>query len=259
MYYIIQENLFREHHYNTLVDYLKRYGLEYETVKYRPFGGDLEVKSDRKDVWFFGSVNGAQAAMGHGWYPGSLYNDSHDFEVYAPKYGEHMLNADGLIISADEPLPEYTPAMFFARPTKDTKVFSGQVFTKESWEEWIKEVRQNSSMGHLTEETRILLAPLKDPIQQEIRCWIVDGKPVTISQYKIGNRINMLNMDNNGEALIFAKDMCKLFCPADAFVLDICLYQDEYKIVEINCINCSGFYDGDMSKLIQALELKFTK
>src|ERR1035437_441355 len=122
MYYVIQENLFREYHYNTLTEYLKRYGLEYETVKYRPFGGGVhEVKTDRKDVWFFGSVNGAQAAMSYGWNPGSLYNDSHDFETYGPKYGEHMLNADGIVINANDPIPESFPQFFFARPTKDTK------------------------------------------------------------------------------------------------------------------------------------------
>jgi len=104
----------------------------------------------------------------------------------------------------------------------------------------------------------VLVAPLKSNIQQEIRCWIVDGKPVTISQYKIGSRVVYQNHDNNEEAWIFAKDMCKIYCPAKAFVLDICLYQDEYKVVEINCINCSGFYDGDMSKLIQALENTFS-
>lgn len=56
----------------------------------------------------------------------------------------------------------------------------------------------------------------------------------------------------------YARDMARIYCPAKAFVLDICLYQDEYKIVEINCINCSGFYDADMSKLIQALENTFS-
>jgi len=155
-------------------------------------------------------------------------------------------------------VPDSIPYAFFARPTKDTKSFSGQPFTKDSWDEWSKEIEDSSMKQTLTRETQILVAPLKT-IQQEIRCWIVDGKPVTISQYKIGSRVNYLNMDNNQEAMIFAKQMCKLYCPADAFVIDICLYQDDYKVVEINCINCSGFYDGDMSKLIQALEEKFTR
>lgn len=258
MYYIIQENLFREYHYNTLVEYLKRYNLGYETVPFRPFTELLEFKTDRKDVFFFGSVNGAKVAEKYGWNPGTLYNDSHDFEVYGPKYGDNMLNSDGVVIQAADEIPDHIPYTFFARPTKDTKVFSGQLFTKDSWKDYVSELKATSTLGTLTSETKILIAPLKSNIQQEIRCWIVDRKPVTISQYKIGARVNYLNMDNNGEALIFAKDMCRLFCPAKAFVLDICLYNDEYKVVEINCVNCSGFYDGDMSKLIQSLEKAFS-
>src|SRR5688572_27248682 len=88
MYYVIQENLFREYHFNTLIEYLKRYSLEYEVVKYRPMSFEIDAKTTRKDVWFFGGVFGARAAMEKGWNPGSLYNESHDFEVYAPYYGK---------------------------------------------------------------------------------------------------------------------------------------------------------------------------
>lgn len=258
MYYIIQENLFREYHYNTLVEYLNRYGLEYETIPFRPFTELLEFKTDRKDVWFFGSVNGARVAEKYGWNPGTLYNDSHDFEVYAPKYGENMLNHDAKVINVGDAIPEEIPYAFFARPAKDTKSFSGQVFTIDSWQEYIKDLSDSSMIQSLTQETKVVVAPLKSNIQQEIRCWVVDGRVVTISQYKIGSRVVYQNMDNNQEAMIFCKDMCKLFCPAKAFVIDICLYNDEYKVVEINCINCSGFYDGDMSKLIQSLENAFS-
>src|SRR5688500_3772981 len=109
MYYIIQENLFKEYHFNTLVEYLKRYKLDYETIRFRPFVNELEFKTDRKDVFFFGSVNGARVAEQYGWNPGTLYNDSHDFEVYGKHYGDNMLNADGSIISINDPLPESLP------------------------------------------------------------------------------------------------------------------------------------------------------
>jgi len=151
MYYVIQENLFREYHYNTLIQYLNRYGLEHETVPYRPFTDELPVKTDRKDVFFFGSVSGARIAMKYGWNPGSLFNDSHDFEVYGSKYGKYMLNHDGFVINANEELPEELPYAFFARPTKDTKVFSGDVFTKDSWNEYIAELKATSTLGHLTD------------------------------------------------------------------------------------------------------------
>lgn len=258
MYYVIQENLFKEYHFNTLIEYLRRYNLEYEVIPFRPFTDELEFTTKRKDVWCFGSVNLASVAKKYDWAPGSLYNDNHDICVYGPYYGKNMLNSDGKVISFGEALPDKWPPLFFARPTKDTKAFSGQVFSREAWDEWSKEIEDSSLKQTLDKETKILIAPIKT-VQQEIRCWVVDGKPVTMSQYKIGSRVNYMNMDRNQEAEIFCTNMCKLYCPADAFVMDICLFEDDYKIVEINCINCSGFYDGDMSKLIQALESKFAK
>lgn len=263
MYYVIQENLFKEFHYNTLVDYLKRYNLEYETVPFRPFVDVLEVKTERKDVWFFGSVNAARMAVKNDWNPGSMYNENHDFEVYGPKYGTNLLNFPYYIAAADEidfskhPFCDI-PYAFFARPSKDSKAFSGQLFTKDSWKEYIDELKANSSLGHLTGDTKVLIAPLRSNIQQELRCWIVDGKIVTISQYKIGSRVVYQNQDNNEEVTIFVNKMLKIYQPARAFVMDVCLSDNDYKIVEINCINCSGFYDGDMSKLIQSLEEAFS-
>lgn len=262
MYYVIQENLFREFHYNTLIEYLDRYKLGHETVPFRPFTDELEVKTDRKDVWFFGSVNGAQIAAKKGWSPGCLYNDSHDFEVYSVPWKENMLNRDGTVIQFGDPIPDHLGYTFFCRPTKDTKIFSGGTFTRDSYNEWVEDSKKDNQIEKGTLEyirslTPLLVAPLKDYIQQEIRCWVVDGEIVTMSQYKIGRRVVYQNHDNNEEALIFAKNLVRKYQPAKAFVLDICLYQDEYYVVEVNCINCSGFYDGNMSKLIQSLEKTF--
>lgn len=257
MYYIIQENLFREFHFKTLTDILKRHKLEYEIIKFIPFTDELEFKTTRKDVLFLGSSNGSLLAAKYGWNPGSFWNDQHDLEVYSLKYYGHMLNWDYDVINIGEDIPACFSDPFFARPTMDTKSFSGAVHTKEEWKKWLGDLADDTIRQNLTKETKVFIAPVKEGIQQEIRCWIVDGKPVTISQYKIGNRVNYLNMDHNEEAVIFSSDMAKLFSPARAFVLDICLYEDEYKVVEINNLNSSGFYDANMSKLIQALENKF--
>ena len=185
-----------------------------------------------------GSVNAAMVLGQKDWNPGIMYNDNHNFENYIKVFGSNLLNSDG-IIKEFKIMDGPKDFKFFARPTRDTKIFESKTFTD------------------ICNETKVLVSTPKDNIQQEIRCWIVDGEPVTMSQYKIGRRVNMLNMDNNQESYIFAKKMAKLFSPSRAYVLDICLYEDDYKIVEINCMNMSGFYDANMSKLIQSLEKTF--
>jgi hypothetical protein len=255
MYYILQENLYREYHYKTLLEYLQRYKLPYEEIKWRPFVEDVDVVTDRKDVWVFGSNTLAVASSKLGWNPGSLYNaDTHDWEVQSKYYD--MLNRNAFVQEIGDPLPEKLPEYFFARPTKDTKSFSGQIFTRASWSEWISDLNDSNLKQKLSEETKVVLASLKTT-QQEVRVWVVNGEPITASQYKIGSRVNYLNMDHNEEVFIFVREQAKRFQPAKAFVMDICLWEDEYYVLEVNCINCSGFYDVNMSKLIQSLENTF--
>jgi hypothetical protein len=171
------------------------------------------------------------------------------------KYGENMLNSDAKIKEFSHIHSTHFP--YFIRPTRDTKIFESKVYFFEEWNGYVDETITSNSFDKIAAETKIMYSTPKT-LQQEIRCWIVDGEPVTMSQYKIGRRVNMLNMDNNEEAYIFAKKMAAIFSPSRAFVLDICLHEDEYKIVEINCINMSGFYDANMSKLIQSLEKAFS-
>jgi len=251
MFYIIQENLFREPHYQVLIDTLDRMGLGYELCRFIPFVHEIEFKTDRKDVWIFGAVKAAHVAAKYNWTPGSFYNDNHDLEVQLQKYGrENMLNGDGIIMNIYDPLPE-DYVMFFARPTTDTKEFSGQVFMNYSWNEWVESTKEIIST-----DTRVLVAPLKDT-QQEVRCWVVDGKVVSTSRYKLGSRVCYENYDHEQGFTDFAQKMVDIYQPAKAFVIDICLYNDEYKIVEINCINCSGFYHVNMQKLVSSLEEMF--
>ena len=52
--------------------------------------------------------------------------------------------------------------------------------------------------------------------------------------------------------------MVDIYQLADAFVIDVCRTKDGLKIVECNCINCSGFYNIDEQKLIVSLEENFS-
>lgn len=268
MYYVIQENISREYGFKALIGHLnnsKREHLfhpnvwnnvDYEIVKYIPFSEQLEVRTDRKDVFFFGSSSaGMIAKKKYDWNPGHFINDNFTMEKYLPEFGNYMLNSDGTTFPAIE-LAHWIKKsnrgldVMFIRPVDDNKAFTGEVFTGA---QWLAYAKGNESL----KEVKVLIASPKKT-QQEIRCWMIDGEPVTISQYKIGSRGNYLNMDHNEEAIIFAREMSKIFQPARAYCLDICLYDDEYYIVELGYINHCGFYDANMGKLIDGLErMKF--
>lgn len=255
MFYLIQKMLFKDNHHELLTNYLDRRGLEWETVRFMPFIHEIEFTTDRKDVWCFGSPNMAHAAKKYDWKYGSMYNENHDFEIQFQKYGDHMLNSDGVVINITDNLP-IEDEEFFARPTMDSKIFTGQIFTRQSWIDYVEDVIKNEATYHIESESKILITTCKN-IQQEIRCWIVGGKVITSSLYRMGGISIKKNYDDEVPAMEFAQKMVDIYQPSEAFVLDICLTDNEYKIVEINLINAAGFYEANIGKLVESIEEKF--
>lgn len=263
MLYLLQDGIFGDHHKEKLVDSLDRLCLEYDFCRFFTFDGkrSIEYNTDRKDVFVFGAVALAHIAKEYGWIPGSMFNDNHDFNVYGKEYGNLMLNSDSIFIKFGDELPEDCPEMFFARPTKDSKFFTGQVFMKHSWNEMVESYREGVNGVKFDTDVDIMISSLKD-IQYEVRCWIVGGKVVTMSQYKIGNRVHYLNYDDQDWLKEIVQSYVDIYQPAEAFVIDVCKIGGEIgneiiKIVEINCLNCAGFYDANMQKLLMALEEHF--
>lgn len=257
MYYIIQENLFREINYNNLIETMQRFKLPHQVVKIVPFTRDILFEPiDTKNVFCFGSVKMSHIAKDYGWTPGSFYNENHDYLAYSEKYGkENMLNGDSVICKFSD---EFAPPghLFFARPCGDTKAFTGQVFTKAAWDEFLQFHLTNGHESTLNKNTIVQIAKLKD-IEQEIRTWVIKGEIATASKYKLGEKV-IYQECNEPYILDFAKDMIKLYQPAEAFVMDVAVTENGMKIVEINCINSAGFYQGNLQKIIEKLEIAFT-
>ena len=253
MYYVVQEKLFREENYENLIHTLERLGLEYEIVKITSSDSDINLKTDRKDIFPFGGVKMAKIAKKYNWNPGSFMTDNHDYELYSKYYKDNLLNYDSKIMKVKD-VKDYK--FFFARPTKDTKAFTGRTFDEYEWEEF-KETYLNNPRSILTEDTMVQIASIKH-ILKEIRFWIVKGKIITASVYNMGGYYYLGNLTFiDKDAYDFVNKMINIYQLADTFVMDICLTENGYKIVECNCTNCSGFYMADMNKLIISLEEAF--
>ena len=254
MHYVIQMNVFRDHNYNIIFEALERLGLSYEEVDF--YGcGDIHFETDRKDVFAFGSIKLANIATKQGWNPGSFYGGNHDFSIYSEYYKDNLLNYDCHIQKLGEEITWLPNEMKFIRPCMDSKIVTGAVFTKIKWDDKLEELNANPFFTKDRLDDLIQIGPVKT-IYKEARIWIVDGKVVTSSYYRYGANVEWLE-NVEPEGLEFAQTMVDLYQVAEAFVIDICLTPDGWKIVEINCINCSGFYKGDMQKVLIALENKY--
>jgi hypothetical protein len=275
MFYIIQENLFKERHYDMLISYLDQYDLPYELVRIFPFIDKIVALKDiptdsyniddlpefippTNNVWVFGAIKLARIAADRGWSPGSFMNANHDFEVYSKYYKDNLLNYDSKIYKIGDQLEWNDGEIKFIRPTRDTKSFTGSTFTQGEWEERVTHNLHNFRNDNFSEDTLIQVSTPKT-IYNEIRCWVVCGKVVTASTYRVGGAVmyNRAMVDNS--ALEFAQSMVDIFQVADSFAIDICLTPNGWKIVECGNINCTGFYDADLSKLLKSIDDNYNK
>jgi len=250
MFYVIQENVFREENYNKIFDVMKRLKLPYEILKIDTNGDIAKLMNKRKDVFVFGSVRAARLAASMEWTPGSFYGKNHDFQIYKDYYKKNLLNYDCQLKDIADQITWKPNEVKFIRPSKDSKVFNGKLYSKIKWEDTVQMVKEKY-LGVMPPVTIQVTSPKK--IYKEARLWIVDGKVVTSSYYKFGDNV-VYTEDVESEGLEFAQRMIDIYKVAKAFVMDICLTPDGWKIVEINCVNCSGFYRGDLQKLVMALE-----
>jgi len=256
MFYVIQENVFREEGYDALTRTLERLQLDWEVVKVLPFVENFEVQTKRRDVFVFGSLKMVRLAKKFDWVPGVLVNANHHFFVYRNHYREHLLNWDSELRKFRDDW-KWEKQAYFIRPCADTKDFNGQVFDEDGWREFQQRKLTDGHTSSLSSLTPIQVASVKK-IQKEYRFWVVGGEIVTGSLYKLGTQVVQSGAIDPA-AREFCEKMVKVFQLADAFVMDVCMVDDEWKIVECGCVNCAGFYKANMGRLIMALEDHFNR
>jgi hypothetical protein len=244
--WVVQENLFNEDEFAHFTDQIRKSGAKLSIVKVIPFTTIMEpeILADGPKV-VYGSTKLVRIAQERNWDPGAFFNENFSFEKWRENWGENLLNFDAEIM-------RFGDAKFdgikFIRPVDDLKVFSGEIIEGERFSFWKERNLQHHTL--LTEDQLIVVAEPKN-IYSETRLFVVDGCVVTGSTYKIGYDVYRRPADPL--AVSFGEEMIKIWQPHKAFVMDVCDTPSGMKILEINCINGSGFYASDTSKLVQAL------
>lgn len=268
MHWVLQENMFRENEWDNLVSTLERFEIPYSVHKVIPFIGEIipVVEPKHEHVVCFGSYSLRHSAKKFGWTPGIFDLFDQNFMLQKYHWGELMLNSDSQVVPfkharLDEPS--------FVRPIDDSKYFAGAVFDPEEFNEWVHKVTVlGEDYGNsLTGETLVQICSPKK-IYAEYRFWVVDGEIITSSLYKRGSRVVYdSHVDEHVhdfvEEVLCIKQQTNMlenlkplqgWLPARAFVIDVCETPDGMKIVEINTINSAGFYAGNVTNLVLAID-----
>lgn len=274
MHWLLQNDLFNEKAYQTLLDTLERFKIPYSIHKVIPFVGELvpPYEGESKNVICMGSYSMRHVAWREGWNPGVFDLEPQTFLEQMKHWGEYMLNADAVVCHFDE--AEFTEDVMFIRPIHDSKSFAGTVMTKEEFYTWKRKVcvLEEDYGTSLSKDTLIQVCKPKK-IYAEYRFWIVNQQIVTCSLYKRGDRV-IYSPDVDAHVRAFARTILKTkdnrtditlsmandgWRPHDAWCLDVCETPDGMKVVEIGTINSCGFYAANMTDLVLSLENAFNE
>lgn len=257
MHWVIQENMHRENGIEELLSLLDRAGISYSLHKVVPFVGEIEPDIDPKDhVMVVGSYSMRHVARRKGWVPGVFDLGDLTYQDHIEHWGDHMLNADAVFCRFDEVL-EKIPSdwtEFFLRPVVDSKFFAGAVFEYGQFEDWQRKVITVHEEDELSvrANTQVMACSTK-VILREYRTWVVDGRVVTASLYKQGNKV-LYSSDVDQDILDFAQARASEWQPRRAFVLDVALMPDgSKKVVETNTFNAAGLYAANVGRIVDAI------
>lgn len=258
MYFLIQSNIYSDPDHDRIFQVLQDLNLPYETIHLDSSVQAITIGADRQDVFVYGSVKLARLAKARSdWFPGSFYGGNHLFEVYAQAYQEHLLNYGVEVFKFGETIHWEVQEQKFIKPYKDAKIFTGKVFTALKWQDFVVQSLTNPKTPILHQDS-LVQASTPQKIFKEARLWIVGKQIVDAVYYKFHGDV-VFEQTVAPEGLEFAKKMLDIFEVAEAFVLDICLTTEGWKIVEINCINSAGFYpNSNVASVLRALEIYFS-
>jgi hypothetical protein len=254
MHYLIQSNIQYDPEHDKIWDVLDELQLSYEPIELAGQTDLDAVRTERKDIFVYGSVKLARLAKERSdWNPGSFYGGNHLFKAHAPYYKDHLLNYDARVFRFGEQFQWKKDEQWFIKPHEDAKVFTGSIFTEMKWNDFVSNSLNNPRTPLLHAET-LVQASRPRQLYKEARVWIVGKQVVAATYYKFhGNTLFEQEVDREG--LDFVQQMIGIFNVAEAFVMDIGFTSEGWKIVEINCINSAGFYNIPIKPLFRSLEL----
>jgi hypothetical protein len=258
MYFLVQSNIYSDPDHDRIYSALEELNIEYETIDLKSTDISISISQDRNDVFVYGSVKLARLAKQNAaWYPGSFYGGNHLYEVHSKYYKQNLLNSSTEIFKFGDAIKWNKNENKFIKPYETAKLFTGKIFNEPEWSDFVHENLLTPRTPLLNQES-LMQASSPQHIIKEARLWIIGTQIVDAVYYRFYGDM-AFESDVSIDGIEFAKEMISIFNVAEAFVMDICLTLDGWKIVEINCINSAGFYPNlDVKNLIKSLNIYFT-
>lgn len=180
-----------------------------------------------------------------------IFQDIEFFNMknYKKIWEDKFLNYNFQEIRINE-LGQIKPGEYFIRPLEDDKKFDGGVYRLP--EDYSKICKDNIE----NDKSFICINKVLN-IDLEWRAVIINNKLVTICQYAEKSKTNV-GKNNIPKSLVeFCMKQIEFVGGPIAWIMDIALVNDEYKIIECNIFNASNYYDCNRDQIVKVLEGEF--
>ncbi len=188
---------------------------------------------------------------------GVVFYDKFNFDqfYYHPNLENHLLNKNakfakwGLIKHIEVAVPT------FVKPSSDLKYFPGHICIGSGSIE--NEITNNCMIDiDLHDDTIVMYnVDIITGIKAEYRVFVVNSNIVDISGYMKNGQVQPHIVDPMTYHYIsgYVAAIQQIYQPHDHYVIDIADVDGKLKVIEYNCINCSGMYKIDQSALFESL------
>jgi len=254
--WVLQKNLTKPAILARIKNAAKLSNANWEEIEVVPFSNKLpQLKNISKVNIPYGSTTLMLNAYKDEKFAKGLFYDPSKFQMrnYAQEWNSYMLNSPGVLISFGEfyTLNFDDNKLVFIRPNNDGKEFSGQVLSFTKLKEWSKEVCKLNTL-ELNKNTQVWISEPKK-IEKEWRIFIVDDEIISISRYMLNGQLDESSNDIPVRLIEFIENRIREYRLDDVYVMDVAKSENEFKIIECNCFNGTGFYMNDIEKIVTSI------
>lgn len=254
--WILQSNLTKPSVLERIKAALDSDGAVWEEVVVIPFSNKIpKIKNSDYLKIVYGSTTFMLSAYANSELNEGVFFDPAKFKMsnYVDKWKDEVLNHNGKLLKfGDLSTFESKPTTkWFIRPNNDGKEFAGKVEIFEDLVNWSNKVCK-LGIPELNKLTEVWITEPKE-IAKEWRLFIVDDEIISASRYMSNGKIDECQNDVPNEMIDFANERIKEYRIDDVYVMDIAELDKEYKLIECNCFNGTGFYHHDIEKIVHSI------
>jgi hypothetical protein len=250
---MFQDTGFTFQQIDVILDALQKISIVQESFGLISFSNEFNYELDEPTI-LFGSCKMLKMYV-NGYMSNNaivFYSDLFDQRNYHTILNKELLNKNATFMKWGDLKSQIPKERCFVKPSQDLKYFAGKIVNPngDTFEHLIKEGKYLNS--DIDDNVDILINyDLSIKIDNEYRVVVIDNKVVDISQYMCDNKILHDTVDIHIYESIerYVYEIMSVFKPHDHYVIDIYRSDNVFGIVEYNCINISGFYKCDRSKI----------